>query len=109
MDQSFESVSKFNKELVDGAIKSATAWTNGVQTVAAESAEYAKVSMENGVAAFEKVANAKSAEKAFEVQSEFAKTSIESAVAQATKVGEIYTDVAKEVFKPFESVFTKVR
>ena len=70
MMQSFESVSKFNKEFVDGAMKGAAAWTNGIQAIAAETAEYAKTSMENGTAAFEKAAAAKSPEKAIEVQAE---------------------------------------
>ncbi|MEZ5811485.1 MAG: phasin family protein [Rhizobiaceae bacterium] len=109
MMQSFESVSKFNKDFVDSAIKSASAWSNGLQTIAAETAEYAKVSVESGTAAFEKAASAKSAEKVFEIQSEYAKSAFERMVAQATKVGEIYTDMAKDAVKPFEVVFAPVK
>lgn len=109
MMQSFESVNQINKEFVDGAMKSAAAWTNGMQAIAAETADYAKASMENGVAAFEKVSTAKSAEKALEVQSDFAKNAFEGMVAQATRVGEIYTDMAKDAFKPFETAFNKAK
>lgn len=109
MMQSFEGVSKFNKDFVDSAMKSASAWTNGLQTIAAETAEYAKTSVESGSAAFEKAASAKSAEKVFEIQSEFAKSAFERMVAQAAKVGEIYTDMTKDVVKPFEGAFTKAK
>lgn len=109
MMQSFESVSKFNKELVDGAMKSAAVWTNGVQAIAAETADYAKASLEDGTAAFEKVAAAKSAEKALEVQTEYARSAFEGLVAQATKVGEIYTDMAKDAYKPFEAAFNQAK
>ncbi len=107
--QSFENVSKLNKEFVDGAMKGAAVWTNGFQTLAAETADYAKVSMESGTAAFEKIAAAKTPEKAMEMQAEYAKSTFEGFVAQATKVGEIYTDMAKDAYKPFESLFTKAK
>ena len=50
---------------------------------------------------------AKSLDKAFEVQSDYAKTSYEGFVAQATKMGELYTDLAKEAYKPFEDAVAK--
>lgn len=109
MMQSFESVSKLNKEFVDGAMKSAAAWTNGMQAIAAETADFVKSSMENGTSTFEKVTSAKSAEKAMEIQADYAKSAFEGAVAQATKVGEIYTDMAKDAYKPFESAFNKAK
>ncbi len=107
MMQTFENASKFNKEFVDGAMKSAAAWTNGLQTIATQSAEYAKTSMEKGTEAFEKLASAKSPEKAFEVQAEYAKSAFEGFVAQATKVGELYADLAKDAYKPIEGIFAK--
>ena len=50
----------------------------------------------------------KSLEKAVEVQSEFLKSSYEGFVAEATKLGELYLDFAKESYKPFESAYAKV-
>ena len=51
----------------------------------------------------------KSVEKAIEVQTEFAKHSYESFVAQSTKFGELFTNLAKDSFKPVEEVFAKVQ
>jgi len=42
------------------------------------------------------------------VQSDYVKSSYESFVAEATKLGELYADLAREVYKPFESQFGKV-
>ena len=109
MNRSFENVSKFNKEIVDNAMKCAAAWSNGVQALAAETAEYAKTSVESGVSAFEKAAAANTAEKAFEAQSEYAKEAFERTVAQATKVGEIYADMTKDAFKPTEKAINKAK
>ena len=50
---------------------------------------------------------AKSLEKAMEVQSEYLKSSYEDFVAQSTKLGELYADLAKEAYKPFEGVMAK--
>ena len=44
-----------------------------------------------------------------EIQTAYAKTSYKSFVAQATKMGEIYTNIAKEAFKPVEAAFAKVQ
>jgi phasin family protein len=63
---------------------------------------------EQGTAATEKLIGAKSLEKAFEVQSDFVKSSYEGFVAEATKLGELYADLAKDAYKPFESQFGKV-
>ena len=51
----------------------------------------------------------KTLDKAVELNTEFAKTSYEGLVAQATKMGELYTSLAKEAFKPVEEAFAKVQ
>lgn len=50
----------------------------------------------------------KSIEKAIELQTEYAKTSYETFVAESQKIGELYTDLAKQAFKPFEGIVAKV-
>ena len=71
-------------------------------------ADYSKKVFEQGTAATEKLIGAKSLEKAIEVQSDYVKSSYEGFVAEATKLGELYADLAKEAYKPFESQFGKV-
>ena len=46
-------------------------------------------------------------EKAIEIQTAYAKTAYEGFVAQATKMGELYADLAKESYKPFENFVGK--
>ena len=46
-------------------------------------------------------------EKAIEIQSEYAKSAYEGFVAGATRIGELYADLAKETYKPFETVVAK--
>ncbi len=108
MFQNFEEVQKLSKENADAAVKSITALTKGYQAIAAEVVDYAKKSFEDTSAAFEKLLATKSLDKAFEVQSEFAKAAYETAVARTTKIGELYTVLAKDAYKPVEAAIAKV-
>jgi hypothetical protein len=51
----------------------------------------------------------KSVDKAIEVQTEYAKTAYEGFVAKASKIGELYADLAKETYKPFETLIAKAK
>jgi hypothetical protein len=108
MLKNFEDFQKLGKDNVDVAMKQFGTVSKSWQAIAAEFADYSKKSFEDGSAAMEKLFGAKSLEKAIEVQSDYAKTAYEGFVAQATKIGELYTDLAKESYKPFEGLLSKV-
>jgi hypothetical protein len=55
----------------------------------------------------EKLLGAKSPDKAMEVQAEFAKAAYESYVSHATKLGQLYTDLARETFKSCQDFAAK--
>lgn len=83
------------------AVVAATAsTTKGLQAVATETTDYAKESFEKNRAHFEKLIGVKDFNEAIKLQSDFAKTTYEDFIAQATKIGNLYSDLAKEVFKP---------
>ena len=42
------------------------------------------------------------------MQSEYVKSAYEGFVARTTKLGELYTDLAKETYKPLEGILAKV-
>jgi hypothetical protein len=65
--------------------------------------DFAKSSFEANKAFFEKLAGVKSADKFFELTTEFAKSTQEMFVAEATKIGELYKTLAQEAFTPFTS------
>jgi phasin family protein len=104
----FDTIQKQNQENLDVAMKSFSAMSKGFQDIAKEAADYAKQSFETSSAAAERLMASKSIDKAFEVQSEYAKSAYESFVAQATKMGELYADIAKEAYKPFEGTMPKM-
>jgi len=108
MVKNIEEVQQLGKDNVDAAMKSVGAWSKSMQAIAIEMADYSKKIFEQGTAATENLIGAKSLDKAFEVQSDYVKNSYEGFVAQATKLGELYADLAKEAYKPFESQFGKI-
>jgi hypothetical protein len=107
MLKNFDDMQKYGKDNMDVAMKAWGQLSKGVQVIAAETADYSKKSFEEGSAALEKLFGAKSLDKAIEIQSAYAKIAYEGFVAQATKMGELYADLAKESCKPFENLVGK--
>lgn len=107
MFDKFEDLQKIGKENVDTALKSFGAVSKGVQAIAVEVADFNKKSFEEGTAALEKLLGAKSLDKAIEVQTDYFKTAYEGFVAKASRIGELYADLAKETYKPLEGVIAK--
>ncbi len=105
--KTIEDMQKVGKDNVEATMKSFGALSKGLQAIAAEMADYSKKSFEEGTAATEKLFGAKSLEKAIEVQSDYFKTAYESFVSEATKLGELYSDLAQEAYKPFEGYLNK--
>jgi hypothetical protein len=103
----FDNVQKLSKDNVEAAMKSFGAISKGLQTVAVELADYAKRSFEQSTATVEKLVGVRTLDKALEIQTEFARTSYEGLVAQASKIGELYKNTAKEAYAPIETLVSK--
>lgn len=109
MVKNFDDLQSVGKENVDAALKSFGALSKSGQAIAVEFADYSKKSFENGTAALEKLFGVKSFDKAIEVQTEYAKTAYEGFVAEASKLSELYANLAKETYKPFETIFARAK
>ena len=109
MFKNLDDFQKFGKDQLEAVTSVSSAWTKGVQQIATEATDYSKKSFEASSGMMEKLMGVKSVEKAVELQTEFAKQSYESFVAQGTKFGELFTNLAKDSFKPVEEVFAKVQ
>ena len=103
----YEDIQKAGQDNFDTAVKSFGEVNKGVQAIASEVTDYTKKAIEDGTAAFEKLAGVKSVEQAIEVQTTYAKKAYEDYISQVSKLGEMYADVAKEAYKPVETVITK--
>lgn len=102
-----EDIQNYGKEHMETVAASASNVQSGVQAIATAYGEYAKKSFEDTKSFVEKLSGVKSLDKALEAQTEFARSSYESFVAEAQKIAGLYTDVAKQAFKPYEGLVAK--
>ncbi len=107
MIKNIDDVQKMSKDGMDATMKSFGTLSKASQAIATEVADYSKKSFEDGSKVMEKLLGVKSLEKAIEIQTDYAKSAYEGFVAQATKMGELYADLAKETYKPFEGFVAK--
>ena len=108
MISGFEDYQKASQDGLNKTMESLGTCSKGMQAIAVEAADYSKKSFEVGAAHVEALAGVKSLDKAIEAQSKFVKTAYEGAFAEATKLGELYVDLAKDMTKPFEAFMPKV-
>ena len=102
-----EDIQNYGKEHFETVVASATTLQSGVQAIASAYGEFAKKSFEDTKSFAEKLSGVKSLDKALEVQTEYAKTAYETFVAESQKIAGLYTDLAKQTFKPFEGIVAK--
>ena len=109
MIKTFEDLQQASKDNVDLAMKSFGALSKGAQAIAVEVVDYSKKSFEDSTAMLEKLFGVKTLDKAIELQSEYAKIAYEGFMAKASKIGEMYADLAKETYKPYETLMAKAK
>jgi hypothetical protein len=80
---------------------------NSLQSIAGAYGDYTKKSFEDTKSFVEKLSGVRSLDKAVEVQTEYAKSSYETFVAESQKIAGLYTDLAKQTFKPLEGLVAK--
>ena len=107
MIKNFEELQSYSKDNLEATLKSFDAFGKNMQTIAQECADYSKKSLDEGSKTVEKLFGAKTLDNAVEIQSAYVKGAYESFVSQATKLGSLYADLARESYKPFEGQIAK--
>jgi phasin family protein len=102
-----EDIQAYGKEHFETVVASATTLQNGFQAIASAYGEYTKKSFEDTKSFVEKLSGVKSLDKAIELQTEYAKSAYETFVAESQKIAGMYTDLAKQTFKPLEGMAAK--
>lgn len=109
MINNLQDIQKISQTNVDTALKIFGDWNKGWQAIAAEMTDYSKRAFEDGTATFEKLVSAKSVEQAVEIQTNFAKRAYDDYMHQLSKIGGMYSSLAKDAYKPVEKAFQNVR
>ena len=96
----FPDIVTFSRNPFEAFTTATTASTKRLEAIAAETTDYSKKSFEKSRAFFEKLFGVKKIDEAIQLQSDFAKSAYDDFLAYATKIGETYSSLAKEAFKP---------
>ncbi|KQS73113.1 phasin family protein [Rhizobium sp. Leaf371] len=91
------------KDVLETMTKNYAAMTKGFQAIALEATEYSKKNFEDSIAHMQKLTGVRSIEAAVELQTSFLKSSYEGYVSEATKIGSMVTDLAKDSYKSYEA------
>ena len=97
-----EEFQRAGKDGFEASVRSLGEVSKGFQAIAATVVDYSKKSFEDGTRAFEQLMGAKSFEQVWEIQSQYAKKAFDAYLAQASKVGEMYADLARSAYLPVE-------
>jgi hypothetical protein len=104
-----EQFQKLGQDSMDRAMRVFGDWNKGWQAIAAEMTDYSKRSFEQGAATLEKLLAAKSMEQALEIQTSYARQAYEDYVQQMAKLGTLYSDMAREAYRPVETMMQRSR
>lgn len=102
-----EDVQNYGKEHLETIAASTSNLQSGVQAIATAYGDYAKKSFEDTKSFVEKLSGVKSLDKALEVQSEYARSAYQTFAAESQKIAGLYSDLAKQTFKPYEGLVAK--
>ena len=78
-----------------------------IQTIANAYSDYTRKSIEETTSFVEKLTGVRSLDKAIEIQAEFARQAYETFVAESQRICGLYSELAKQIFKPFAGLLAK--
>jgi phasin family protein len=102
-----EDFQQYGKQHLETVAASAATLQSGLQSIASAYGEYTKKSFEETKSFVEQLSGVKTLDKAVELQSEYARSAYETFVAESQKIAGLYTDLAKQTFKPLEGIVAK--
>jgi len=90
-----------------GSVAPADNFPVSIQTIANAYGDYTRKSLEETTSFVEKLTGVRSLDKAIEIQAEFARQAYETFVAESQRICELYSELAKQIFKPFAGLLAK--
>lgn len=102
-----EDFQNYGKEQFETVVASATNVQNGLSAIASAYGDYTKKSYEDTKSFVEKLSGVKSFDKAFEAQTDYAKNAYETFIGESQKIAGLYSDLAKQMFKPVEALVAR--
>jgi hypothetical protein len=109
MTKECDSIQDAGNGHLNGVTTDFASFTTTLQSIFTEGADYTKKAVEGRMAVVEKLLGAKSLETVVQIQTDYAKSAYADFVAQATKMGELHSNLAKAAFKPAEQAIAAMQ
>ncbi|HEV2080882.1 MAG TPA: TIGR01841 family phasin [Brevundimonas sp.] len=109
VDKSVASLTELNahgKKNLEAMVESATAAQKGAEALSQNAFAYGKKTWEDGVAAAQSMAQARSVQELIELQTNWAKSATEAYLAEVTKTTDLFTASMKDSFRPLNERVT---
>ena len=109
VDKSVAGLTELNahgKQNLEALVASAAAAQKGAEALSTQTLAFGKKSFEDGVAAAQSLAAARSVQELIELQTSWAKTAAETYLAEVSKMTETLTASVKETFQPINERVT---
>ncbi len=95
------------KDNYDAMFRSYGEMNKGFQAIIARWAEFSKRSFEDATRTWEQLIAVKSLDQAYEIQTNYAKNGYENWMAEMSKLGEMYSSIVRDAYKPVERTMEK--
>ena len=102
-----EDIQSYGKEQLRDVRRLRDLVQSGLQAIASAYGDYAKKSFEDTKSFVEKLSGVKSLDKALEAQTEYRPLRLRDLRCGIQKIAGLYSDLAKQAFKPVETVVSK--
>jgi hypothetical protein len=104
MTRTEEDFSSYGRDFVESSTQSLASLSGRAQAIATEATEYTRKSVEANGEFVEALFSARSIEDAIDIQANHFRRSYEAFITEASRISELYADLAKDAYKPFESL-----
>ncbi|SRR5579883_2490547 len=101
-----DSFQKFGKDQMEASTKVMAACSEAMRAMASEWTDYCKRASETSSEAMAKLSQARTPDALVDLNTKVMKQSCEDGVACATRMLELWGNVAREAYKPYEGAFS---
>jgi hypothetical protein len=97
-----EDVSQASRKVLESGLASASAMSEKLGVITTEAGEIARDTAQRASDMLEAITSAGTPDEALKLQAEYARTSYRAMVSQAARMTELYAELARDVYRPFE-------
>lgn len=97
-----DDVSQASRKVLESGLASASAMSEKLGVITTQAGEFARDGAQRASALVEAMTSAGTPDAALRLQTDYARETYQAMVAQAARMTELYADLARDAYRPFE-------